>query len=490
MAPSKIVQNLFRNAFHPATRVLNRIRNAVGKGDWESAYRLMVSARNKFPNRADVNLIAAQLEFERGDHQKACVAIDKVLSSTKSRLDQLADAVRLCEQKNERERAIQLYEKIGRNHPKWNVEHVWNSIGYLHLKDAQYSAALSAFAECVCRGGRAPWVALINLLDDCDPSDVDRCRESLLARSMDEVESYRFHKFISLLDHHLAAHGLGDVRSMIARMRMATEFGFKSLYPNIKIDPAAAPLKPAFVIIGAMKCGTTTLHQLISQHPDCLTLMEKEIQFFQFPQLKEAWYLEHFPRVTTTRKYITGEASPGYYIFDTVDRIQRVLPEVKLLFIQRNPAYRAISHIKHNMRLGIASFQPDVLMAGIDRLQDEIESAPQQAEKIILDITTGRRQQSTFTALGCYDLLLRRWRRDFGPDRLMTVQLEQLSDTPQKTMEQVFNFLALPPFRVEPVMSNAGNYDEFDGPTQRLFERYEAFYARLDELMSAPSSPN
>ena len=47
---------------------------------------------------------------------------------------------------------------------------------------------------------------------------------------------------------------------------------------------------------------------------------------------------------------MTGEASPGYYTFDIVDRVKQMLPETKIAFIRRNPVERAISHYFHNRR--------------------------------------------------------------------------------------------------------------------------------------------
>jgi hypothetical protein len=225
---------------------------------------------------------------------------------------------------------------------------------------------------------------------------------------------------------------------------------------------------------------------LIAQHPQCLVSFDKEIQFFQFPHLSEQWYFEHFPRVSPDLGYVTGDASPGYYIFDIVDRVKRLLPDVKLVFVQRDPAQRAVSHIRHNARTGMLDYGPKKALAGIDQLEREIEAAPQNAEQIILDITFEKRKQNMFVAFGCYELLLRRWRRAFGAEQLLTLKLEDLSSRPQATMDRVFEFIGLERIPIEPIASNAGDYDALDPETREVLARLQRFYARVSELTELP----
>jgi hypothetical protein len=165
-----------------------------------------------------------------------------------------------------------------------------------------------------------------------------------------------------------------------------------------------------------------------------------------------------------------------------VDRVKELLPDIKLIFIQRDPARRAISHMRHNARFGMPDYGPELAISGIDELGQEIEAAPEKAEQIILDITYGKRKQNTFLALGCYELLLRRWKRAFGPDQLLTIELDELSRHPQETMSRVFEFIGLESVPVVPMESNAGNYNGFDPQTENLLDRLTRFYSRVAEL--------
>jgi hypothetical protein len=102
---------------------------------------------------------------------------------------------------------------------------------------------------------------------------------------------------------------------------------------------------PDFLIVGAAKCGTSTLAAELSLHPD-VYMPRQEIHYFSKHLDKgRDWYLAHFQSAVK----IQGEKSPTYLYYRQCHReIQRVLPGVKLIAILRNPIDRAYSN--WNMR--------------------------------------------------------------------------------------------------------------------------------------------
>jgi hypothetical protein len=129
--------------------------------------------------------------------------------------------------------------------------------------------------------------------------------------------------------------------------------------------------RPSFLVIGAQKCGTTTLFSCLAAHPDIVPPLTKEIHYFDggkepgedvYEAQGEKWYLAHFPRVTKLmpRGCQTFEASPSYlYVHEAAERIARDLPDARLLVLLRNPVDRAISHYRHNVSKGreVLSFE-------------------------------------------------------------------------------------------------------------------------------------
>jgi hypothetical protein len=108
---------------------------------------------------------------------------------------------------------------------------------------------------------------------------------------------------------------------------------------------------PNLIIIGGMKCGTTSLHYYLGLHPEISMSRQKEVNFF----IREAnwdrgigWYESHF----TGEAKVYGESSPQYtnYPFygGVPERMASVVPQAKLIYMVRDPVERIVSHYVHN----------------------------------------------------------------------------------------------------------------------------------------------
>ncbi len=119
-------------------------------------------------------------------------------------------------------------------------------------------------------------------------------------------------------------------------------------------DPASAVRSrlPNFLIIGAMRSGTTSLTRYLRSHPDVFMAQPKELHFFDFNfDEGEDWYRDHFADATSERAI--GEATPNYlYIAEAMSRVAEFLPDARLVAILRNPVDRAYSHYWHNRSVG------------------------------------------------------------------------------------------------------------------------------------------
>ena len=108
---------------------------------------------------------------------------------------------------------------------------------------------------------------------------------------------------------------------------------------------------PDFVIIGAQKSGTSSLYDFVVQHPAILPAAKKELHYFSLGYKKgEYWYRLRFP-IRASQKLLSGEASPIYLFYPMVPgRMKKLLPDVKLIVILRNPVDRAYSHYHDTKR--------------------------------------------------------------------------------------------------------------------------------------------
>ena len=105
---------------------------------------------------------------------------------------------------------------------------------------------------------------------------------------------------------------------------------------------------PDFIILGAARCGTTTMYDLITSHPTIKPALRKEIGYFSTHyDFGTPWYKSNFP--LSRDNVITGEATPRYLPDPKVPpRMAKLLPNTKLIILLRNPVDRAYSY--YNMR--------------------------------------------------------------------------------------------------------------------------------------------
>ena len=107
---------------------------------------------------------------------------------------------------------------------------------------------------------------------------------------------------------------------------------------------------PLFFILGEMKCGTTTLYQLLDKHPRVVPPLTKEPRFLmngRFQGTTLSRYAVNFRPAAAMADGVTFDASP-VYLRSRVARewLKRWLPDAKLLVLVRNPVQRAFSHWK------------------------------------------------------------------------------------------------------------------------------------------------
>ena len=108
-------------------------------------------------------------------------------------------------------------------------------------------------------------------------------------------------------------------------------------------EAAPGPL-PTFLIIGAMRSGTTSLAAYLADHPDVFVARQKEVHFFnrEFGRGLD-WYRAQFAEARG--ETAIGEATPAYMSHpDAPARIAKALPGARLVATLRDPVDRAYSH--------------------------------------------------------------------------------------------------------------------------------------------------
>ncbi|MEA5553505.1 sulfotransferase [Anabaena cylindrica UHCC 0172] len=178
---------------------------------------------------------------------------------------------------------------------------------------------------------------------------------------------------------------------------------------------------PNLIIIGAMKSGTSSLHNYLNLHPEIQMSSLKELDFFILEKNWNQgldWYSNQFPMNKEAK--IFGESSPNYtksHIFaDVPQRMASVLPDAKLIYILRDPIKRILSHYFHQF------VDRQEMRSLIDALQDNNNNY----------INSSRYYWQLKDFLSIYKL-----------DQVLILTLEELEKNRNKTLQKVFDFLGV-----------------------------------------------
>jgi hypothetical protein len=177
---------------------------------------------------------------------------------------------------------------------------------------------------------------------------------------------------------------------------------------------------PNFLVIGAMKAGTTSLWAYLQSHPQVVMAHPKEPHFFSRNwELGLAWYEQHFEDAAETMA--VGEASTSYTRHPheawIPGRIAEFLPKARLIYLVRHPIERMRSHYLHNV---------------LSREERRPIAVALLTNPVYLDVSS-------------YAMQIDQYLPYFPKDRLLVITSEALLRHRTATLRRVFEFLEVDP---------------------------------------------
>jgi hypothetical protein len=180
---------------------------------------------------------------------------------------------------------------------------------------------------------------------------------------------------------------------------------------------------PNFFVIGAAKCGTTSLHFYLDQHPQISMSRVKEPCVFSQP----LWWprLETYDGLFDERAIRRGESSTSYARYpvegDAAPRIHQAFPHAKLIYLVRDPVERIISeYIQH-------------VDGGVER---------RSIDEALTDFEDPR----NFYVCGSrYATQVMRYLEYFDASSLLVLEQSELREKRAETLRKVFEFLDVDP---------------------------------------------
>lgn len=265
-------------------------------------------------------------------------------------------------------------------------------------------------------------------------------------------------------------------------------------YAEILYRGLTSPLRvsPDFIIIGAQKCGTTSLYNYLIQHPCIFPAFRKELNFFDIGfQRGNLWYRSYFPtafyKTYKERIYnqntITGEATPQYLFHPlAAERIAQTLPNAKFIVLLRNPVTRAFSHFNHMKVRGFESLSfEEALERESSIMKAELEKINQNRCYHCTDFLN-----HSYVSRGIYIDQLKRWMIFFPREQFLFIKYEDFTTDPATSFRDALNFLGLPEWELSNYSSfNSGKYSSsLNLETKKyLMDFFEPYNQRLYEFL-------
>lgn len=242
---------------------------------------------------------------------------------------------------------------------------------------------------------------------------------------------------------------------------------------------------PSFIIIGAQRCGTTSLYDYLSHHPQIIPSPVKELFYFDDYYTRPIeWYKSFFPTQKQREKLerdlvanvITGEASPSYFFNPySAKRIKETLPDVKLILVLRDPIERAYSHYNHIRRL---NREPLSFEEAIEKEEQRITP---DIEKLAKDefYKADQRRDYSYLTRGYYAKQLKEWFKHFPKEQLLIVQSEEFYRETPKVYNEIVEYLGLNSYTLPTFEAkNALKYAKMAPETK---EKLKAYFAPKNE---------
>jgi hypothetical protein len=190
------------------------------------------------------------------------------------------------------------------------------------------------------------------------------------------------------------------------------------------------------------------MHNYLSAHPEITMSRQKEINFFGLEdrwKLGPTWYARHFSAAARIR----GESCPDYSKFprfpDVPRRMRDLIPDVKLIYLVRDPVERILSHYLHAFESG--------------RENRPVEQA------------LGQFENNKYIEPSCYYTQIERYLRYFPESQIHVVCTEEMKQDRKGTLRKVFSFLGVDEAVHSPRQDAVYHASGKRGPVRRALER-------------------
>lgn len=215
----------------------------------------------------------------------------------------------------------------------------------------------------------------------------------------------------------------------------------------VKTTPISPYKLPNLYIPGAGKSGTSTLHELLNQHPEICMSSKKEPHFWTNPEFENYsednynFYLSLFDDPNTA--YL-GESSTGYLCFpEFIPRVKNHYKNSpKFIIILRNPIDRIYSH--YWWLRGVGSENKSLKAA----VMADFDIEPEESHRLL------EGNFKSYFQFGLYGKWITKFIDEFGMQKIHIITTESLKNSKLQTVNSCFRFLDLQPLETLPEINS------------------------------------
>ena len=238
---------------------------------------------------------------------------------------------------------------------------------------------------------------------------------------------------------------------------------------------------PDFLIIGAKRCGTTSLFTYLPEHPSIIESHHDNMGFFNDNyHLGINWYKSFFPTIFTKKriekeqgKFLSFDDTPFYvYNPQVVRRIHENFPNSKMILLLRNPIDRAYSNynLSTNRKL---------------TFEETIENEINEIQNINLELKDESYLVNDFyekiLPRGFYAKQLEVWYRIFSKEKILIKSSEDFANNTDEVLNQIFNFLEIKQVKIKDTKKH--NVRKFPPMEQKTRDHLIEFFKPYNESL-------
>jgi hypothetical protein len=248
-------------------------------------------------------------------------------------------------------------------------------------------------------------------------------------------------------------------------------------------------MTPNLFILGAAKCGTTSLFNILAQHPDIHASRVKEPSFFcsYFQVVYDpVTYFQLFDsaaryRMEASHVYISNPETPSI--------LKALFPDARFIVTLRQPEQRAYALYRHMRRHVAEDGRP------LEDIPTFAGALAAEADRFASKTFATNCRHYFWNYMYCrsslYDAQLARYLALFDRSQFHVLSLAELAAQPAEATRRILRFLELDPSLAEgfvfPVANHGGAREPFCGESRELMNAaFEGLTDRIGDLMDQP----